>query len=269
MGLLGKVAAYRWLSAGRGGGGGGGAGLVVVAAVFVGVIGVLWAVASLLSVAYELVYGVVRPILMVYPPVTVPLAVVLVGWPFTWLRPYSAEKTTAFLDGTGDSVSFGTYTVWAVVAINVVFLTGHYDAFPEPNGIVGVLVSLGAVCVSLYGLYEAFHFPYRTFRLLSHVPRSRLYVIGILSPLSVVLVGSLFDVPLGLPSGLSQLVASELAVTMTALGFLNWTYLGGAVAVLWNRDVIRTRARTAERTDSRDEPRSKPSVYTESDPSTD
>jgi len=269
MGLLGKLAAYRWMSSGRGGGGGGSTGLVIVVAIFVGMIGVLWAAASLLSFAYELVYSVVHPLLMVFPPITVPLAVVLVVWPFTWLSPYSAEKTTAFLDGTGDPVSFGTYTVWAVAAINAVFLTGQYDAYPEPNGIVGILVSLVVVCVLLYGFYEVVHFPYRTFRLLSHVPRSRLYIIGVLSPMSATLIAGLFDISLGLPSGFPGLIGPEQAVTITGLVFLNWTYLGGAVAVLWNEDVIRTRARTSERTDAREEPRSKPSIYTESDSNTD
>lgn len=264
MGFLGKYATYRWVTAGRGGGDSGGSGLVLIFALFAGIIGVLWAVSTLLSFVWSLIYGFVRPLLLVFPPVTIPLAVVLVGWPFTWLSPYSAEKTTAFLDGTGDTLSFAVSTVWAVTAINVMILTGHYEAFPEPNGIVGMILALVVAFLLLYGVYELFHFPYRSFKLLLHAPRGSVYVIALLSPMSATLITSAFNVPLNIPLPLPELLSSELAVTIGALIFLNITYLGGALAVLANQEVIRAQATATEQDNSHNNTHSNTTTTTES-----
>ncbi|MDL0128445.1 hypothetical protein ACFQJ7_12755 [Halovenus rubra] len=269
MGFLGKYAAFRWVTGGRGGGGGsGGSGFVLIFAVIVGIIGVIWAIFSVFSFVWNLIYGIVRPILMVFPPVTIPLAVALLGWPFTWLSPYSTEKTDAFLNGTEDNLSFGPYAFWAVSSVNIMFLTGAYDAFPEPNGLIEMVIGLVVALLLLYGAYELFHFPYRSFKLLLHSPRGPFYVIALLSPMSAGLITSAFNVSLNIVLPLPELLGSELAVIAGSLVFLNTTYLGGALAVLWNQGVIQANADAAEKEDSRMETNRNTDTTTESSPNT-
>lgn len=270
MGLLGKYAAFRWVTGGRGGGGGSsGSGLVLIFAVIVGIIGVIWAIFSVFSFVWNLIYGIVRPILMVFPPVTIPLAVALLGWPFTWLSPYSTEKTDAFLNGTEDNLSFGPYAFWAVSSVNVMFLTGAYDAFPEPNSLIEMVIGLVVALLLLYGAYELFHFPYRSFKLLLHSPRGPFYVIALLSPMSAGLITSAFNVSLNITLPLPDLLGSELAVIIGSLVFLNMTYLGGALAVLWKKDEIRTQATAAKQNDTRTGTTSKATISQEPNSNTD
>lgn len=240
MGPLGKYATYRWLSAGRGGGGGGGAGLVLVVGIFAVVVGVLYAVSEVLSFVWGVVYGIVRPVLVAFPLVTVPLAVVLFGWLFTRVGPYSAEKTEAFLDGAGDKLPFAARAAWAVAAINVTFLTAHTESFPEPNGVLGIALGLAVALLLLYGIYEFFHLPYRCLRLVLHAPGGSGYAVAFLSPMLFVVLAGAFDVSLGGSLALPAGVSSEIAVAVGSLAFVNGTALGGVLAVLWNRDEIRT-----------------------------
>ena len=76
MGLLGKVAAYRWLS---NGGGGGQGGLVILVAIIAAVVAVFWLAASTLSFIWGLIYGVVHPVLATAPIVTIPLSALILG----------------------------------------------------------------------------------------------------------------------------------------------------------------------------------------------
>lgn len=261
MGLLGKYAAYRWVSAGRGDGGGdGGAGLAIILGIFAAIVGVLWVLFTILSSAWNLLYGLVRPVLVVYPPVTVPIAVVLVGWMFTLIGPYSAEKTKALLNGTEDDPSFAARTVWAVTAINGVFLLPQIGALPEPRGFVNVVLGLVILPILLYGLYELFHFPYQCIRLLLHAPTGTRYIIAFLSPMLFIILTAAFDVSLSIPLLSSVSLNSETAVVIGAFIFLNGTYLGGPLAVLWKQDAIRANASTADRSSDH----RKPKFYRES-----
>ncbi|WP_254862252.1 hypothetical protein [Halovivax gelatinilyticus] len=243
MGLLGKYAAYRWLSSGDGGGSGA---LVVFLAVFAGIMLAIWAVFEAFSYAWNLTYGFVRPFFMVYPPVTVPAGVVLGGWVLTRIGPYSAEKANAIVNGTDETYSFAVSGVVAVVAVNAVFLIGHYEAFPEPSGGTGVVLGLLLVAIMLYGLYELVHLPYRCIRLVVRAPRGTSYAIAFLSPMVFVILTGAFDLPVDLPFATPDLPDSERVVTVGALTIINGTYLGGVLAVLWNRDTICTRESTAE-----------------------
>lgn len=262
MGLLGKYAAYRWMSSGRGDGDDDGStGLAIIFGILAAIIGVFWVVYVIFSSAWSLVYGVVRPVLMVYPPVTVPIAVAVLGWAFTWIGPYPTEKTEALLNGTGDRLSFAARTVWAVTLVNVFFLLPLTGTLPEPRGFVNVVFGLVIVLpVLLFGLYELFHTPYRCIRLLLHASNGTRYVIAFLSPMLFILLTATFDVSLGIPLSSPVSLDSEVAVVIAALTVLNATYLGGSLAVLWKQDSIRVHGITADQEGDR----RKPSFYTTS-----
>ncbi|WP_311172651.1 hypothetical protein [Halobellus ordinarius] len=240
MGLLGKYAVYQWVSGGNGGGGDsdGIAVLVIIGAIIAAIAGILWAVTTILSIVWNFIYGLVRPVLIVFPPVTVPLAVILIGWLFTLIGPYPTEKMEAFLDGTDDKLSFTGRSAWALIAINSIFIMGQFDLFPEANGVVGIIFALVVALFLLYGLYEVFHLPYRCTRLLLHAPGGTRYVIAFLSPVIFMLVSGAFNVSLNIPVVSSISLNSEIAVAVGALTILNATYLGGVLAVLWKQDEI-------------------------------
>lgn len=249
MGFLEKYAGYRWVTSGRGGDGGG-AGIAIVVGIFAVVFGVLWAVSEVFSFLWALTYGLVRPVLAVFPLVTLPLAVVVLGWTFTLIGPYPAEKTEAFLEGTGDHLPFAQQAAWAVTSINVFLAVAGFEAYPDVGGVLGYVVLLVIGLFVLYGVYEFFHFPYRCLRLLLNAPGGTYYVIGVLSPMLFVVLSAAFDVSLGLPVG-APVGDSEAVVAVATFAVVNATCLGGALAVLWKRDAIRTHVATTDRDDER------------------
>ncbi len=240
MGLFEKYIAYQWMSSGDGDGGDsdGIAVFVIIGAIIAALAGIVWAMTAILSIVWNFVYGLVRPVLVVFPPVTVPLAVILIGWLFTLIGPYPTEKMEAFLDGTDDKLSFTGRSVWALIAINSIFIMAQFDLFPEANGVVGIIFGLVVALFLLYGLYEVFHLPYRCIRLLLHAPDGTRYVIAFLSPVIFLIVSGAFNVPLNIPIVSSIRLNSEIAVAVGALTILNATYLGGVLAVLLKQDEI-------------------------------
>lgn len=241
MGWLEKAAAYRWLSAGRGGSGGGDAGLVLV--IIFGAIalvaGIVYGVVQLVSFLWGIIYGTVRPVLSIYPPVTIPSAVVFSAWVLTLIGPYSTEKTRALVDRTSDGLSFATRTGLAIVVVNFTLLVSYTESFPEQGGLLQSLFGLGFALVLLYGFYVMFHFPYRCLRLILHIPKGAYYSIAFLSPLLFILISGIFEVPVTNSS--SSFVSQQLADALILMIF-NVTYIGGGAAVLWKQDAIRTQS---------------------------
>ena len=242
MGLLGKYAAYRWITAGRGGGSDGSTGLVIILAILAAIFITVWVFATVLSFTWNLIYQTVRPVLALYPPVTLPLAVILVGWLFTLIGPYSTEKAKNALDGKDDSsLSFLGNALWGIAGVNAFMLISATESFPEPSGLIGILLTLIVIAIMIYGLIEIFHLPYRCIRLLLHAPRGTVYVIALLAPILLGIVSAAFDVSFSTPITLPTF-ESEWVEIGIALGIFNILYVGGPLAVLLNQDTIREHA---------------------------
>lgn len=254
MGLLGKALAYRWATGGGGDDGAGGAALAVIFLVFAAFFGVIWATGTILGFIWGVIKSTVQPVLLLFPPVTIPIAMVVLGFLFTLVGPYPSEKATAFLGEDSDKLPFTQRTGWAMVAVNAVLLFPQMNPIPDLGAIDSlVLTVLAAILIGgtvlvlgIYGLYELFHTPYRNTRLLLHAPKGRWYAIGALSPILFVIVSGGFEVPLGIPISLSGSIESEMAAMLGALAVLNVAYLGGAVAVFRNREEIRSNAATTD-----------------------
>lgn len=241
MGLLGKVAAYRWLSNGGGGGGGGQGGLVILVAIIAAVLAVFWLAASALSFIWGLIYGVVHPVLARAPIVTIPLSALLLGWLFTLLEPYSYDTAVAYLDGNGDKLTNVERTVWVVVSVNSIVAIGATGVLEGEKGLLGMVLALVVALLALYGFFELFHTPYRCTKLLLNATDGQKYVILFLAPMLVIIISSVFNVSLPLP----ELNSGPLSMA-AGLAVFNGTYVGGPLAVHWNQVAIRRGARERE-----------------------
>lgn len=241
MGLINKAAAARWISGGGGSGGAGGTGLVIILGAFAAVALFFYLLSELFSAVWSVIYGVIHPIAASVPIITVPLGVVLLGLLVTIVGPYPTEKARAFLDGAGDKLTFNQRTAWAVLAINVWLLNFGEESYlvADVDGILRTINFLPILLISILGVYEFFHLPYRCTRLLLHIPKGTYYVIAFLSPMTFILFVSAFNVPLNTPLPEFASLESEFALLMTLLAILNISYLSGVAAVIRNQKTIR------------------------------
>lgn len=245
MGLLGKIAAYRWLSNGRGGGGGAGSGGLVIVFLIIGAFLVaLWAIGSVLSFIWNLIYSIVHPILATAPIITLPVSVILIGLLFARLNPYSYDVATGYLDGTEDKLTHTERTIWVVASINAIFLF-ESELLQGIGGLLGTLVMIAVALLAIYGFFELFHTPYRCTRLLLNTPEGKQLVVLFLAPILFILISASFNVHLPLPE-----INSEPLAYAAGLGVMNATYLGGPLAVHQKKTAIRRGAR--ERMESDD-----------------
>lgn len=237
MGLLGKIAAYRWLSNGGGNGGGQG-GLVILFAILAGVLAAFWLVASALSFIWGVIYGVVHPVLATAPIITIPLSALLLGSLFTLLEPYSYDTTTAYLDGNEDKLTHAERTVWAVVSVNSIIALEVTGILEGQKELLGMVLAVVVALLALYGFFELLHTPYRCTKLLLNATDGQKYVILFLAPMLVMIISSAFNVHLPLPA-----ISSEPLSIAAGLAVFNGTYIGGPLAVHWNQVAIRKGAR--------------------------
>lgn len=238
MGLLGKVAAYRWLSNGRSGGGGGEGGLVILFAIIAAIVAVFWLAASILSFIWGVIYGVVHPVLATAPIITIPLSVLVLGWLFTLFEPYPHDTAITYLDGDDEKLSHTERAVWVIVSVNSIIALELTGVLEGQKGLLGVILAIILALLALYGFFELFHTPYRCTRLLLNAPDGQKYVILFLAPILVLIISSAFNVSLPLP----EINSRPLGIA-AGLAVLNGTYIGGPLAVHWNQVAIRRGAR--------------------------
>lgn len=236
MGLLGKIAAYRWLSNGRSSGGGEG-GLAIFFLIILAVVAVVWAVSKVFSFIWGVIYGTVHPILATAPIITIPVSVLLVGLLFTRLQPYPYDAAIAYLDGEEEKLSHTERSVWVIVSIHAIFVF-ESGILQNVGGLVGSILTLFVALLALYGFFELIHTPYRCTKLLLNAPQGRQYVLLFLTPILTILISSTFNVHLPLPE-----IGSEPLAMAAGLTVLNGTYFGGPLAVHWNQTHIRRGAR--------------------------
>jgi hypothetical protein len=247
MGLLGKVAAYRWLSNGGGGGGGGQGGLVILFAILAAVLAAFWLAASALSFIWGVIYGVVHPVLATAPIVTIPLSVLLVGSLFTLLEPYSYDTAVAYLDGNDDKLTNVERTVWVVLSVNSIVAIGATGVLEGEKGILGMVLAIVVALLAMYGFFELLHTPYRCTKLLLNAPDGRKYVVLFLAPMLLIVIVSAFGVEPPLP----EINSGPLGLA-AGLAVYNATYIGGPLAVHWNQTAIRKGAREREQSSEQD-----------------
>lgn len=243
MGFLGKYAAARWASNSGGGGREGGV-LALFFLIFLSVIGVLWGISKILSFIWDFIYGIIHPVIIIAPTVTVPAAVILLGLLFCVLAPYKPKTAIAYIDGAEGTFSHFTRSMWAIAAINALVIVGA-RGLPQTDGILGNLLLLPLALFMLYGFFELAHTPYRCTKLLLNAPKSKRYVILFLAPILFVIVVGAFG-PFG--SGESSTTMSTASLGLAAVGILNATYIGGPTTVYLKRNAIREAAN--ERMDS-------------------
>lgn len=237
MGLLGKVAAYRWLSSGRGSGGAGSGGLVILFLIIAIVVGIVWAVGTFFSFLWDLIYSIIHPILATAPIITLPASVILVGLLFARLNPYSYDAATSYLDGDEEKLTHTERTIWVVASINAIFLF-ESEILHGIGGLLGTLIMLAVALLAIYGFFELFHTPYRCARLLLNAPQGQQLVVLFLAPILFIIISSSFNVHLPLPE-----INSDAVAFAAGLGLMNATYLGGPLVVHRKKTAIRRGAR--------------------------
>lgn len=226
MGLLGKAAAVRWISQGRGGGGDdGGAGLVlvIIAAVMGAVLLVTAALTKFVQIVTSVLYATLRPILIVAPRVSVIVCGIAVAGMLALMPKYAPATAKAVLTDEDSRDTSGFYTKGLVIV--GLLLVANYLVVVERTGFItslfagyiphpifhGILNLIWGIIFFYLLCYKIFHLPYRCHRLLGHATYGRFVSIGTLFPLTALVVAGGFGLPLGLDLPVTALSSFALS----------------------------------------------------------
>lgn len=235
MGLLGKYAAYRWLSNSDDGGGGGDGDVGLVLLIVGAVMGAIILVGLVLKFLGEFLYNIIRPILMISPFLSAILSSLLISSLLLLVARYPPEtaKTILYHENSDDNPrSFYTSAVLVVglilgVLTHVVRTEGDpimdFTWAGEWIGIpLTLIMNLAFGIAFFYALYKLFQLPYRYHRLMQYAPSGRVYTIVMVFPLALMIVISLFNLPtptitlLGIDVIGGGLIASVILLTYIA-----------------------------------------------------
>lgn len=276
---------YRWWTDNRqnegyGGGGddgGGGAFVLFLLALF-GIVMLILALYNGIRIIWMAIYGVINPVLSIYPPVMTPLlftGIIILSTKL--IGPYNTTNAKKAIDGVdGDKPRFVTKVTIGIIALNIVFALfvaslhprGPYTALTFLAGFGDLGIAIGLLIISimmlpllLISFVSIYYLPYMYARLLLRIRSGIIYVIAILTPAFLPTFADLFDVELGSP--INQLIytpseeiytdgmiyppdllaysvqGSDFYVLITSLLIFNLTYIGGATVVILKQDEIR------------------------------
>jgi len=277
MGWSTNYLVYRWWTDNRqnegyGGGGddGGGAFVLFLLALF-GIVMLILALYNGIRIIWMAIYGVINPVLSIYPPVMTPLLFVgIIILSTKLIGPYNTTATRKAIDGVdGDKPRFVTKATIGIIGLNIVFVLfvaslhpkGPYTALTFLAGfgdlgiaIVLLIISIMMLPLLLISFVSIYYLPYMYARLLLRIRSGIIYVVAILTPAFLPAFADLFDVELGGP--INQLIytpseeihtdllvysvqGSEFYILITSLLIVNLTYIGGATVVILKQDEIR------------------------------
>jgi hypothetical protein len=232
MGLLKKAATYRWITSQSGGGGG----LAILLAVLAAVTVIGWVIHAILVAIWNSIYGTIRPFLSIAPIITLPVVSLVLAWFITSMfKPFSLEETNAYLGNQDDNETLDPLMrgIVAAACVNAIFVF-EYGLLSEKSA-VAVLSYPFLLLMSLYGLWQFIHTPYRLARLLPQIQDGRRLAILSIAPAIWGGLSLVFNVA----SPIANL--SILDIPM-AVVLINITFLGGPLAVHSHKDAIYTDA---------------------------
>jgi hypothetical protein len=191
---------------------------------------------------------------MIFPPLTVPLTVILFGWLLTLVGPFSPKKTLNKLGYDDNSQKFLRNSVISLVFIQVIFILPQTGIVSEtgPSGLFGLIISLVMLPVLVFGLHQIFHLPYRCLRLLLVHPQGKYYSIGVLSPTLFLLIVGGLEIPIFTSNSTAPPPGSPIE-TVTYVIFTSLLYLVMIGAVVWKENEIRMLANSSESVESDNE----------------
>ncbi len=199
MGLLGKYAAYRWLSAGDPGGGGGG-GLAVLALLFGALLGGLLVLNFVVTSIVDAIFAYVRPIFMLEPTIVSAFAGLAIAATVARLPKYDPDTAESILAPNGRSAVFYVKAALLVAFLNL-YVYGLLIDFrmtirASDHPVVGSWLFYAAWTMAiLYWLYTFVHLPYRYVRLVRHAPTGYRDSTLFLLPLTTAVVVTLLQLP--------------------------------------------------------------------------